>query len=40
MSPKTYQTEDSVELVGDKLTPPIGKINLWKEMMARMSKDI
>lgn len=32
MSKKTYKLEDSMELLGDKLThPPFGKINLWKE---------
>jgi len=29
---KTYKPEDSIELLGDKLThPPFGKINVWKE---------
>lgn len=28
----TYKLEDSIELLGDKLThPPFGKINVWKE---------
>lgn len=29
---KTYKVEDSIELLGDKLThPPFAKINLWRE---------
>jgi len=32
MATKTYKLEDSIELLGDKLThPPFGKLNVWKE---------